>query len=152
MIEKKFAFAVKLEEFKNLYEVFDIFIITDQHPDMLERWSNGFSNNDVEVINIFNVIPNAETFDIGSIWDGEKFIPGKTIHTIELKQNATPYIFLDTNKVSFGAHIVGKTHPFYYKKWEAAMTSKVIGINLTDYSNINLGYLWDGQKLSPAIQ
>lgn len=149
MIEKKFVFAVQLEEFENIYEVFDISIITDQHPEVLDRWSKGFSNNDVEVINVSNLLPIPKTISVGDFWDGTKFISEKPINPIELNENFTAHAYLDTNKVVFGVHFIKKINKFYDEKWQAAMTSKVIGIDATDYPDVILGHLWDGIKFYP---
>lgn len=149
MIEKKFVFAVKLEEFENIYEVFDIFFVTEQYPDFLKRWSEGFSNNDVEVINVSSLNPTPKTFDVGSIWDGTKFIPKITINRIEVHENFISYAFLNTDKVVFGAHLIKKVDEFYIQKWQAAMTSKVIGLDATDFPEVILGYLWDGNNFYP---
>lgn len=149
MLEKKFVFAVKLDEFENMHEVFDIFIFTDEYPELLERWANGFKNNDVEVINILNLNPTPKTINIGSFWDGEKFISEKITTSIELNENFTSYAFLDSNKIVFGAHLIKKINQFYNEKWQAAMTSKVVGIDATDYPEVNLGYLWDGNTFYP---
>lgn len=150
MIEKKFVFAVKLEEFENIYEVFDIFFVTEQHPEPMKRWSEGFANNDVEVIDISRLDPSLKTFDVGSFWNGSSFVPKITLNRIEINENFTSYVFLDTNKVSFGAHLIKKEHEFYNQKWQAAMTSKVIGLDATDYPEVVLGYLWDGNSFYPS--
>lgn len=150
MIDKKFVFAVKLEEFQNIYEVFDIHFVPSQYEDMFKRWSDGFSNNDVQVINISDLTPTPKTIEIGSVWDGKNFITKNVINTIELSEHATCYAFLDTNKTVFGVHFIKKIHQFYDEKWKAAMTLDVIGLDATDYPEVNLGYLWDGNNFYPS--
>lgn len=147
MLGKKFIFVVKLDESENLYEVFDLQWVTNEWQDMYDRWSAGFANNDVEVIDI----SGRETIDIGSVWNGKDFIPGKTSKILQVKQDAACYAFLDTNKTVFGVWYIPFVQ-FAAKKWMAAMTRKVIGLDATEDQDAKIGNYWDGQKFFPPTQ
>lgn len=151
MIEKKFVFAVKLEETKNIYEVFDIMIITDEHPDRLDKWSKGFANNDVKVIDVSSLSPRPKTINNGSFWNGKEFISKDNINEVEISDNFTLHAYLDSDNTVFALHAIKKIDQFYNEKWQAALTSEVVGIDATNYPEVILGHLWDGNNFYPPL-
>lgn len=135
-----YAFAVQLEENSNFFEIFVITsIYVDMPNNIFIRWQNGFLNGDVSVIK-----NNIGTIKEGSFWNGNSLVDNESGNILNIDYiDGSRYgiILLSNNYVFGGANVSGVN----VEKFEAALESKVIGIDITN-TDANLGSIWDGTQ------
>lgn len=137
----KYAFAVQLEENSNLFEIFDIILINQSsNNEMINRWKKGFLNGNVTLLKNNNV----EKISENSFWDGEKFIFNNNFKSFEYYNKNLSIVLLSNNYV-FG--LINLPEDQYVKdKYEAALDSNVIGIDISNIDNVELGSIWNGTE------
>jgi hypothetical protein len=93
---------------------------------------------------VVSLIPD-QKFNLGASWNGQDFILNNEKDPIHFDQNADTYVFLSENIV-FGMFKIIHEHPFV-EKYRAAIESDVIVINVSDYTDADLGDLWNGKEV-----
>lgn len=132
-----YAFAVKIENNSNLFEVFELINVEDTQS-MSNRWKQAFAAGNVSLIQNVNV----EKISMGSKWDGENFIFNEDGEVLKYYNKDNAAIMLSNNLVYGG--ILFADEPHSRAMQIAAVNSENIGIDVTDIPGVNLGSIWDG--------
>lgn len=143
-MQNKYAFLVKIDNNKDLYEVFDIVNISDINPESFYRWSNGFSFGNVEIVEI----ANDAYINIGAEWDGNSCIQVDNLPSAVFSDDKAPFGLISDNKL-FGLMVFTK-NSFQHTKYHAAISQKVIGLDITD-KQVVLGDIWDGNSFVNGV-
>jgi len=141
MLISSYALAVKIDD--SSFEIFDILEL-EKNEERDLRYKSAISKGS-QVINP----KNTSGIKIGSVWNGDSFIPDNYDGCIKVIDEQNIYTFLSDNKI-FG-FITNYKNTFLDEKFQAAIDSEVILIDLEGYSNINLGDIWNGQNFQKAV-
>lgn len=137
----RYALAVQMEEASLLFEVTDI-IVTDFHPDpaLVNRWNNGFLNGNVTFIKNNKI----EKVSYGSYWDGNNLILNESEELIKRYNKENSILALSNNYV-FGVLSLSENE-YSRQKYEAALESNLIGIDVSNIQGVNIGSIWNGTE------
>lgn len=137
----RYALAVQVEEDSSLFEVIDM-IITDFAPDsaLIDRWNNGFLNGNVTFIKNDNI----EKASPGSYWDGNNLILNESEELIKRYNKENSILALSNNYV-FGVLSLSENE-YSRQKYEAALESNLIGIDVSNIQGVNIGSIWNGTE------
>lgn len=137
----RYALAVQVEEDSSLFEVIDM-IFTDFSPDsaLIDRWNNGFLNGNVTFIKNDNI----EKASSGSYWDGNNLIFNESGELIKRYEKGNSILVLSNNYV-FGLLLLSENE-YSRQKYEAALESNLIGIDISNIEGVNIGSIWNGTE------
>lgn len=141
MLTSSYALAVKVDD--SSFEIFDILEL-EKNEERDSRYRAAILKGS-KVINPKNITG----IKIGSMWNGNNFTPDNYDGCIGIRDDQNIYTFLSDNKV-FG-FITNYKNTFLDEKFQAAIDSEVIVIDLENQNNINLGDIWDGQNFHKAV-
>lgn len=135
----RYAFLVKLN--KDVSQVIDI-IEMDENDSFSpsERWKTGFAVGDVSLI----IDKSIDKISIGSFWDGKKIIFKEGTDIIYDYDNESSALVLSKNLV-FGS-IGFNLNKDIKKIFLNAANKKIIGMDVSDIENVEVGSFWDGKK------
>lgn len=135
----RYAFLVKLN--KDILQVINIIEIDDEDRlSPFERWKTGFAVGDVSLI----IDKSIDKVSIGSFWDGKKLIFKEGTEIVYDYDNERSGLVLSKNFV-FGA-IGFNLNKDIKERFLNAANKKIIGIDVSNIENVEVGSFWDGKK------
>lgn len=135
---RTYVLAVQVDDDSPLFEVIDKIDIGDVNLEKYERWHNGFSNGNVTVIKNGGL----ERVTLGSFWDGNSLIINESGEDLKHYSKENTLLLLSNNYVFAGLNL--SQEEYFRGKFEAAAESNLIGLDVTDMENIEVGSVWNG--------
>ena len=141
MTSSKYAFAVEIDT--NLFEIFEI-VYVEKDSDKDKRYKIATASLAIGI-----KAKSHKNIKVGSTYNNGFFESEDKDGFFEFDENQSVYVVLSNNKV-FSITAILNDHPSF-QKWEAAFDSNVIMIDVSSETNIGLGDLWDGQKITHML-